>query len=97
MKKLFTKLSSRRGETLIESLTSIIVITLVSAFLVGSIVAGTRMNERARELDSELQTQRNAAEQREQKEESTVQIDGSSYDIYLSGNPSDGLYAYWLK
>ena len=43
------KLCSRRGETLVESLCAILVITLVFVFLCGAIVSAARANKQVRD------------------------------------------------
>ena len=43
------KLRSRRGETLVETLVSLLIVVLVMAFLATSIVAATRVNAKVRD------------------------------------------------
>lgn len=43
------KLTSRRGETLVESLCAILVITIVFVFLCGAIVSAARSNKQVRD------------------------------------------------
>lgn len=45
------KLRSRRGETLVETLVSLLIVVLVMAFLATSIVAATRVNAKVRDAD----------------------------------------------
>ena len=45
------KLRSRRGETLVETLVSLLIVVLVMAFLATSIVAATRVNAKIRDAD----------------------------------------------
>lgn len=45
------KLRSRRGETLVETLVSLLIVVLVMAFLATSIVAATRVNAKMRDAD----------------------------------------------
>ena len=44
------KLRSRRGETLVETLVSLLIVVLVMAFLATSIVAATRVNAKMRDV-----------------------------------------------
>lgn len=48
---LMRKLRSRRGETLVETLVSLLIVVLVMAFLATSIVAATRVNAKMRDAD----------------------------------------------
>ena len=48
---LMRKLRSRRGETLVETLVSLLIVVLVMAFLATSIVAATRVNAKVRDAD----------------------------------------------
>lgn len=45
------KLQNRRGETLIETLTALLIATLVCLFLATAIVTGSRVNAKVRETD----------------------------------------------
>lgn len=46
------KLSSQRGETLIETLTALLVATVALLFLSTAIVSATRVNDRVRKIDT---------------------------------------------
>ena len=47
-------LRSNRGETLVESLSAILVITVVFLFLCGAVVAAARSNEQVRKADQDF-------------------------------------------
>ncbi len=49
------KLQNRRGETLIETLTALLIATLVCLFLATAIVTGSRVNAKVREADVSFQ------------------------------------------
>ena len=49
------KLQNRRGETLIETLTALLIATLVCLFLATAIVTGSRVNAKVRETDVSFQ------------------------------------------
>ena len=49
------KLQNRHGETLIETLTALLIATLVCLFLATAIVTGSRVNAKVREADVSFQ------------------------------------------
>lgn len=64
MKQLKRKLSSRRGDTLVEVLVSILVAGLSVALLVGMVATGAKFNAMARAEDEALYQELSAAEGR---------------------------------
>ena len=54
MKKFLKKTTSRKGETLVELLVSILLIALSVALLLGMYQASGRINQTAREMDEKL-------------------------------------------
>lgn len=56
------KLKSRRGETLVEALCSVLVAALSAALLAGMVTAASNMNSAARENDAKLYSSITAAE-----------------------------------
>ena len=56
------KLRSRRGETLVEALVSVLLVSIVSAALVVMVLSASQMNKAASQKDSELYNAISAAE-----------------------------------
>lgn len=57
------KLRSRRGETLVETLCSIMIATLACALLLSLLLAAANINAQARTANARFQTEQQAAEQ----------------------------------
>jgi len=60
----WNKLKSKKGETLIETLVSILIAALSVALLTTSVIAAARMNKTAKDADVEYYTKLEAAELR---------------------------------
>ena len=75
------RLSSRRGETLVETLAAILVAALSVVLLVGGITAASRIGQRTAELDGRFYAQLTAAEGQE----------GAGTDIKITVQPENGL------
>ena len=58
---------ARRGETLVETLAAILVVSLTSVFLLTSIMAAQRVNRRAGEADEQLRLEQDVVERRENR------------------------------
>ena len=65
---------ARRGETLVETLAAILVVSLTSVFLLTSVMAAQRVNRRAGEGDEQLRLEQDVVERRSDGKQSTVQI-----------------------
>ena len=76
MKKLPKKLGSRKGETLIEALASVLIFTFASIILLSMISAAASINRTAKEADQALRSELFAAEAQEDGEgmEGSVEI-----------------------
>lgn len=99
MDRLKGKLASRRGETLVEVLVSILLAGLSMLMLMGMISAAVRLNGTARQADAQFYEELSAAEGR------TQEVDGSaSLSLVIGGQTThidvavygtqDGLAAY---
>lgn len=91
---------ARRGETLVETLAAILVVSLTSVFLLTSVMAAQRVNRRAGEADEQLRLEQDAVERRENGKQSTVEISSvkgtSRYDVIRYGE-GDALQGYVLQ
>ena len=109
MHRLFKKLRSQKGESLIESLVSILIFTCASIALYSMVTSAADINRIARDADETSQAQMLIAEQGEgESKTGTVTIslgDGESFDIAVDiyggvdseGNVNDSLYAYYAQ
>lgn len=77
------------GETLIETLGTILIISIVSVLFFSAAVTSQKINEKATSLDKKFQTEIETAEKGEGTREGSVNIttdNGSfNYDVYYSG------------
>ena len=87
---------ARRGETLVETLAAILVVSLTSVFLLTSIMAAQRVNRRAGEADEQLRLEQDVVERRENGKPGTVQVGSSQYDVIRYGEGKD-LQGYVLQ
>lgn len=95
---------ARRGETLVETLAAILVVSLTSVFLLTSIMAAQRVNRRAGEGDEQLRLEQDVVERRSDGKQSTVQIGkqstvqigGGSYPVIRYGE-GEALQGYVLQ
>ena len=87
---------ARRGETLVETLAAILVVSLTSVFLLTSIMAAQRVNCRAGEADEQLRLEQDAVERRENGKPGTVQVGSSQYDVIRYGE-GEVLQGYVLQ
>lgn len=87
---------ARRGETLVETLAAILVVSLTSVFLLTSIMAAQRVNRRAGEADEQLRLEQDAVERRENGKLGTVQVGSSQYDVIRYGE-GEALQGYVLQ
>ena len=86
----------RRGETLVETLAAILVVSLTSVFLLTSVMAAQRVNRRAGEGDEQLRLEQDVVERRQNGKKSTVQIGTSQYDVIRYGE-GEALQGYILQ
>lgn len=95
---------ARRGETLVETLAAILVVSLTSVFLLTSVMAAQRVNRRAGEGDEQLRLEQDVVERRSDGKQSTVQIGkqstvqigGGSYPVIRYGE-GEALQVYVLQ
>ena len=74
-----------RGETLVETLAAILVVSLPSVFLLTSVMAAQRVNRQAGEGDEQLRLEQDVVERRENGKAGTVQVGSSRYDVIRYG------------
>ena len=106
MNKIFKKLRSRAGESLVESMASIVIVTLASIVMYTMVTAAADINGTAKETDRMVQEQMAVAERAEDSSGTGtvrmfINVGGSEkavatvqVDIY--GENGD-LYAYFAK
>lgn len=87
---------ARRGETLVETLAAILVVSLTSVFLLTSIMAAQRVNRQAGEGDEQLRLEQDVVERRENGKAGTVQVGSSRYDVIRYGE-GKALQGYVLQ
>ena len=95
---------ARRGETLVETLAAILVVSLTSVFLLTSVMAAQRVNRQAGEGDEQLRLEQDVVERRSDGKQSTVQIGkqstvqigGGSYPVIRYGE-GEALQGYVLQ
>ncbi len=87
---------ARRGETLVETLAAILVVSLTSVFLLTSIMAAQRVNRRAGEADEQLRLEQDAVERRENGKPGTVRVGSSQYDVIRYGE-GEAIQGYVLQ
>ena len=93
-----------RGETLVETLAAILVVSLTSVFLLTSVMAAQRVNRQAGEGDEQLRLEQDVVERRSDGKpgtvqigkQSTVQIGGGSYPVIRYGE-GEALQGYVLQ
>ena len=107
MNKIFKKLRSRAGESLMESLAAIVIFTLASLVMYSMVTAAADINMTAKEKDRAVQEQMVVAEQAENSAGSgTINmyiIDAagneksvSTVEVDIYGEDGD-LYSYFTK
>ena len=87
---------ARRGETLVETLAAILVVSLTSVFLLTSVMAAQRVNRRAGEADEQLRLEQDVVERRENGKPGTVQVGSSRYGVIRYGE-GEALQGYVLQ
>lgn len=87
---------ARRGETLVETLAAILVVSLTSVFLLTSVMAAQRVNRQAGEGDEQLRLEQDVVERRENGKAGTVQVGSSRYDVIRYGE-GKALQGYVLQ
>ena len=85
-----------RGETLVETLAAILVVSLTSVFLLTSVMAAQRVNRQAGEGDEQLRLEQDVVERRENGKAGTVQVGSSRYDVIRYGE-GKALQGYVLQ
>ena len=103
MRTLISKLKSRAGETLVESLMSIMVFTLASISMYTMVTTAADINAEAKELDRNMHEQIAAVDMTESSAEAGVgkvniklgdnTID--TIDVYIYRKDNNSMYAYY--
>ena len=106
MNKIFKKLRSRAGESLIESLAAILVMTLASIVMYSMVTAAADINTKAKNNDLAVQQQMDVAERADQASGSGtiymyIEVDDETkrvaeVDVDIFGAEGD-LYSYFVK
>ncbi len=78
MRFLCRRLSSRRGETLVETLASILIVALAAAIFASMVLSATRLNIAAADADEAFYAELSAAETRAWTSTGTVSVSWSS-------------------
>lgn len=90
------KLKSQRGETLVETMASIVIAALSVALLFTCVMAASQINRMAQEADEAYYKALTAAEtQAAAAKSGKMEISEKEFDISLYGG--EGLYSYALK
>lgn len=104
MKKTMKRFLNSRGETLVESLCSILIFTLASILFLSMVTSANRINMTTREADSAFKAQQNAVESGSGSTTNngsvTIKLNGNanaiasdSTKVVVPGDGSDGLVA----
>lgn len=106
MNKIFKKLRSRTGESLIESLAAILVVTMASVVMYSMVTAAADINTKAKENDLAIQQQMAVAERAERAsgsgtiymyiEYNDEQNKVAEVDVDIFGAPGE-LYSYFKE
>lgn len=78
MRSLCRRLSSRRGETLVETLASILIVAVSAAIFAGMIMSSSRLNTVAKEADDAFYAELSAAETQAATTSGTVSVTWST-------------------
>lgn len=106
MKKIFSRMCSKRGETLVEMLVSILLLALAMTILMTLVMASYRMNEAARGADETFYEELKKAEEADDSVGSgkvvikfnTSDAEQESFDVNFYGGEEDGsLRSYKLS
>ena len=97
------KLRSRKGETLVEAMVSILVFTLSSILLLTMVTAASNINKAAKEADASRQAQLSAAEEGVNSNIQGAKVGISvgdnaasvTYDVSISQKEPGALYSYF--
>lgn len=88
MKKLFKKIKSKKGETLVEVLVGILIIAFAAALFAGMYSATGNINMIAREQDAALYSA--VADLEQKKEDSSAKKEGGNVQITDEGGNNIG-------
>lgn len=102
MKRILRKLTTRRGETLTETLAALLVICLASAALAAMVTAASRMNAAAMQKDAALyaavtQTETHSGEGTDGTVDVTVDGEKITFDVDYYGDDTLTSYGYPRK
>lgn len=91
---------AKRGETLVETLAAILIVTLTSLFFLTSVIAAVKINRAASVADDSLRVAQEAVETKKNAQDSTITVTVGSktreYDVTTYGDSSD-LQGYVLN
>lgn len=105
MNRLFSKLNSQRGETLVELMASILISTLSVGLLLGAVAASFNLNRQAQKADETFYTALTAAEARttpaaggaaESPQVTITETGGPSISLDIDVYGGEGLWSYAL-
>lgn len=95
LKSIRKKAGSRKGETLIESLCSILIIALISGFFLSMAGAAVNINKKAAALEEKYRIAYNDAAAGDHNVNGTVTINGT--DVNVLFNESEDIRSYELR
>ena len=85
---MIKKLKQKSGETLMETLVSMLIAVLCIGLLSSAIMAAANINKQTRELDQKFSDELNAVEGR------TDEVTKTDKNLVISFQPADGTSAY---
>lgn len=99
------KLCSSKGETMMEALVSVLLVSIVSAAMVGMISSASRLNREAEEMDEALYSAISAAETgstvTDKNGTVTVKVDdeldGVDVSVKFYGSTEEEIYSYEVQ
>lgn len=106
MNMIFKKLCSRKGESLIESLAAILVVTMASIVMYSMVTSAADINTKAKNNDLAVQEQLAVAERGDDPDDDgtitmVIRVDGRNEDVAslpvdIYGNDGE-LFSYFVK
>lgn len=95
-----TKPRAKRGETLVETLAAILIVTLTSLFFLTTVIATVKINRAANVADDSLRVAQEAVETKQNPQKSKITVTAGNqtkdYDVTTYGDSSD-LQGYVLN
>lgn len=100
MTKLCKRFGKSKGETLVETLSAVLIVALTSVLLLSLTMTSAKLNRQSAEFGKRFQTELAAAEQGggDRKGTVTILVPGNEYkyDVVYSGS-QDQLFSYETK